>query len=219
MMIYTLLKILLGFLLVFIGLHTLIRIVRHFYKFPIPSAFVSLIDNPFRRRIQPPDETAASHGIQPGMKVLEVGPGNGTYSLAAARRIGPEGKLVTIDIEPSVIERVQGVFKNAGMHTIEVRTADVFALPFEASTFDLVTMIAVIGEIPTPERALAEFHRVLKPDGLLAFSELLLDPDYPLSRSLTNLVESAGFRLKRKAGNFFCYTLVFDKDNPITSEG
>ena len=51
--------------------------------------------------------------------------------------------------------------------------------------FDAVYMIAVIGEIPEPERAMHEFHRVLSPSGTLVFSELLLDPDYPLASTLS----------------------------------
>jgi len=68
-------------------LHTLIRVIRHFYKFPMPQWMANAIDNPFRRRIQPPEETAIRHGIQPGMRVLEVGPGNGTYTLGASRQV------------------------------------------------------------------------------------------------------------------------------------
>jgi ArsR family transcriptional regulator len=67
------------------------------------------------------------------------------------------------------------MISKAGKNNIEARTADVFALPFEAGSFDLVILIAVIGEIPTPDQAMAEFHRVLKPDGRLVFSELILD--------------------------------------------
>ena len=44
-------------------------------------------------------------------------------------------------------------------------------------------MITVIGEIPVPERALREFYRVLNPGGTLAFSEVLMDPDYPRAHS------------------------------------
>jgi ubiquinone/menaquinone biosynthesis C-methylase UbiE len=72
-------------------------------------------------------------------------------------------------------------------------------------------MITVIGEIPEPVRAMREIHRVLKPSGTLAFSELLMDPDYPLERTLVRQAAQAGFRLKRKVGNFFAYTLVFEK--------
>ncbi|MBN2556410.1 MAG: methyltransferase domain-containing protein [Anaerolineales bacterium] len=203
--------ILIGLPLAFLIYHTLVRIIRHFYKFPIPEFLVGLIDNPLRRKIQPPDRTADWHGIEPGMTVLEVGPGSGTYTLAAGRRIGPEGKLITIDIESKVIARLQERLQAEGITNIDARTADVFNLPFEDGSFDAAYMIAVIGEIPAPERAVTEFQRVLKPDGTLAFSELFLDPDYPLPSTLERLARQHGFRLKRKLGNFFCYTLQFEK--------
>lgn len=192
-------------------LHTFVRVVRYFYKFPMPQWMANAIDNPFRRKIQPPDETTMRHGIQPGMRVLEVGPGNGTYTMGAARRIGPEGELVTIDIEPKMIERVQRRVAAEKVSNIDARVADVYDLPFEDTSFDLIYMIAVINEIPDIPRALAEFHRVLKPSGTLVFSELFMDPDYPLSAALTRKVQGAGFKLKEELGNFFYYTLIFEK--------
>ncbi|MBN2471157.1 MAG: nitroreductase family deazaflavin-dependent oxidoreductase [Anaerolineae bacterium] len=207
----TVMRVLIGLPLLLLSLHTLARIVRAFYKFPIPSFLVGLIDNPLRRRIiQPPEDMPLRHGIQPGMSVLEIGPGSGTYTLAHARHIGLEGKLLTIDIEPKVIELVQQKIAAAGATNVEARVADVFALPFEDGTFDAVYAMSVIGEIPTPERALVEFHRVLKPGGTLAFSEILPDADYPLAGRLTRRVSHYGFRLRKKTGNFFRYTLVFE---------
>jgi uncharacterized protein len=206
-----LLYILLGLPLLAIILHTLIRIVRHVYKFPMPEFAANIIDNPLRRRIQPPDETAIRHGIEPGMTVLEVGPGNGTYTVATARRVGERGKLITIDIEPKMIERVEKRAALEGLENIEARVADVYELPFEEGYFDVVYMIAVIGEIPDPERAMREFHRVLSPEGALVFSELVLDPDYPRAQTLVRLANGAGFRLRKKVGNFFYYTLIFEK--------
>ena len=73
-------------------------------------------------------------------------------------------------------------------------------------------MITVIGEIPDPEKAAREFFRVLKPSGTLAFSEIIPDPDYPLARTLISLAEKAGFRPKKRMGNFFSYTLLFEKE-------
>ena len=205
-------RVLLAIPLVLIAYHTLVRIVRHFYKFPIPEFLADLIDNPLRRRFQPPYETAVRHGLEPGMSVLEVGPGNGTYTLGAAQRIGADGRLVTVDIEPRMIERVRQRVAAAGVVNVEAKVADVCDLPFDDGTFDVVTMIAVIGEIPEPVRALQEFHRVLAPAGTLVFSELLVDPDYPLASTLMRWAASAGFRLKAKLGGLFYYTLIFEKD-------
>lgn len=199
-----------GFPLLFILLHTIIRTIRHFHKFPMPEFLANLIDNPLRPRIQPPEKMPIPHGITPGVTVLEVGPGNGRYSIETARRVGEHGQLITIDIEPKMIERVQLRAAAEGITHLEARVADVYDLPFEDDMFDVVYMITVIGEIPTPERAMLEFHRVLKPSGHLAFSELLMDPDYPRVKSLIQKAERTGFRLKKKLGNFFSYTIIFE---------
>lgn len=208
----TLLYLVTGLLLVLLVFLTFVRIVRHFYKFPMPSFLASLIDNPLRRRIQPPDRMALRHHIEPGMTVLEIGPGNGTYTLATARRVGDHGKVVALDIEPKMVERVIRRAQAEGVTNIEAWVADVYQLPFEDGIFDAVYMIAVIGEIPHIERALMELKRVLSPSGTLAFSELLPDPDYPLAETLIRKVTSSGFSLMNKLGNVFSYTLVFGKD-------
>ncbi|MCU0487204.1 MAG: class I SAM-dependent methyltransferase [Anaerolineales bacterium] len=192
-------------------LHTTVRIIRHFHKFPMPEFLANLIDNPLRRKIQPPDEMPLRHGLEPGMRVLEVGPGNGRYTLSAARWLGEAGKLVTVDIEPKMIERVLRRAQQEGLTNLEARVANVYELPFENSSFDAVYLITVIGEIPEPVRAMREFYRVLKPSGTLAFSELIMDPDYPSAQPLIHQAAQAGFRLKRKTGSFFSYSLVFEK--------
>jgi tRNA A58 N-methylase Trm61 len=125
-----LIRALLAIPLLLIVLHTLVRIVRHFHKFPIPEFMADLIDNPLRRRFQPPYETAVRHGLELGMTVLEVGPGNGTYTMGAAQRIGASGRLVTVDIEPRMIERMRRRASATGVANIEAKVADVYALPF-----------------------------------------------------------------------------------------
>src|SRR3990170_6952043 len=104
-MLLAFLYILLALPLAVLVLYTLVRIVRYFHKFPMPEFLANAIDNPLRRRIQPPDETPRRHAIEPGMTVLEVGPGNGTYTMATARALGAQGRLITVDIEPKMIER------------------------------------------------------------------------------------------------------------------
>lgn len=208
----SLIIIIFGILVFALLLHTIIRIVRHFYKFPMPQFAANLIDNPLRRRFQPPEDMPLRHGVTAGMRILEIGPGNGTYTMATATQVGKRGKVITVDIEPKMIQWVETRVQREGVRNIEARVADVFELPFDPGYFDMVYMIAVIGEIPTPERALKEFHRVLSPTGTLAFSEILMDPDYPRAQWLISLANEAGFQVKDKIGNFFYYTLIFGKD-------
>jgi ubiquinone/menaquinone biosynthesis C-methylase UbiE len=210
-MISALIKFILRLFLILLSYHTMVRIVRHFYKFPMPEFMANLIDNPLRRKIQPPSEMPARHGIEPGMTVLEVGPGNGRYTIEAARRVGSTGKVIAVDIEPKMIERVMKRAEAEKVTNLEARTADVYHLPFYDGTFDAIYMITVISEIPEPVRAMREFYRVLSPSGTLAFSEMLTDPDYPLAQTLVRQASQANFRLKKKLGGFFSYTLVFKK--------
>jgi ubiquinone/menaquinone biosynthesis C-methylase UbiE len=200
-----------GLFLILLTWHSLVRLIRHFYKFPMPEFLANLIDNPLRRRIQPPAEMPIRHGVEPGMTVLEVGPGNGRYTLELARRVGDKGKVISIDIEPKMIARVTQRAQTEGVRNLEAKTANVYDLPFEDGTFDAACMITVIGEIPEPLRAMRAIHRVLKPSGTLAFSEAFMDPDYPLQRTLVRQAAQTGYRLKRKVGNFFAYTLLFEK--------
>jgi ubiquinone/menaquinone biosynthesis C-methylase UbiE len=212
-MLQVLVYLVLGLFLLPVILHTIVRLIRYFYKFPMPEFLANLIDNPLRRRIQPPSDMPIRHGIEPGMTVLEVGPGNGRYTIETARRVGSAGRVIAIDIEPKMIERVLQRAHAEGVTNLDAKVADVYNLPFEDSMFDAICMITVISEIPEPERAMREFHCLLSPSGTLAFSELLTDPDYPLAQTLVRKASQANFRLKKKLGNFFSYTLVFEKQS------
>ncbi len=198
--------------LVVLGWLAFVRVVRYFYKFPMPQFMAPLIDNPFRRRFQPPEEMAWRHGIQAGMRVLEVGPGNGRYTLAAAQAVGDDGRVVAVDIEPKMIQRLQQTLLQAGMGNVDGLIADVYALPFRNDTFDAVYLITVIGEIPEPVRAMQEFRRATTSDGTLAFSEFFPDPDYPTRGGLVRRAAQADFVPSYRAGSWFAYTQVFVKE-------
>src|SRR4030042_5237048 len=97
----------------------------------MPEFLANLSDNPLRRKIQPPSEMPIRHGIEPGMTVLEVGPGNGRYTVEIARRVGNTGKVITVDIEPKMIERVTQRAQAERITNLEARKANVYALPFD----------------------------------------------------------------------------------------
>lgn len=201
-----------GFVLAILGWILFLRIARIFYKGPMPHFMADLIDNPIRRRIvQPPDEMALRHGLRPGMTVLEIGPGNGRYTAAAARWVGYAGKVVAVDTQPEMILRTQRRMLAEGIQNVDAHLGDVYHLNYPDGTFDAAYMITVIGEIPEPERALAEIYRVLKPGGTLACSELLPDPDYPLPNTIIRWAVPVGFYVKERTGSLFSYTLVLEK--------
>ena len=210
--IFSLIKWLLIALFVYLFfVEVVLRIVRRFYRLPIPAYVARLIDNPVRRRIQPPEMIAEWLGAGEGMSILEIGPGPGTFTFAVARRVGEAGCVYAIDIQDSIVNVLREKVEMRGISNISVRQASAYTLPFSNQYFDRIYMVAVLGEVPDKQRALSEFKRVLKDDGLLAIGEFLPDPDYPRRKTVTTWCQESGFILVKQHGNFLHYLLLFKK--------
>jgi len=192
-------------------METLGRLVRRHWQFPIPYFFTQLIDNPVRRRlIQPPRQVADRMMLEPGMTVVEVGPGKGSYTLEVARRVAP-GTVYASDISSFVVERLRERAEREGIGNVEARIDNVHSFSFGDDTVDRVLMIATLGEIPDPVAALRECRRILRSGGLVCLSELLPDPDYPLRGTEKRWASEAGLVLDGEYGSFFVYQLHFKK--------
>ena len=189
----------------------LVRIVRMFVHFPIPSFLAQFLDNPIRRMLQPPATVVDWIDIREGMRVLEIGPGPGTFTIEAARRAGDNGRIFAVDIQPVVITRLDERLKRDEITNVRAEVASAYQLPYRNGFFDRVFMITVLGEIPDKRRALLEIKRVLKDDGLLAVGEFLPDPDYPRRETVFNWCRSARFELVGRYGGLWHYVLTFKK--------
>ena len=188
------------------------KIIRRFYKFPLPAFATRLIDNAWRRKvIQKPRIIADRLDLKPGMIVLEIGPGKGSYTKAVAEAILPDGLVYAVDIQQKVIDRLQKRIKDEKITNIIPKVEDVYNLSFIDNTFDRIFAIACLPEIPDPVKALKECKRVLKNEGIISFSELLPDADYPLRRTEKKWAKEAGLEFLEGFGNFFVYQLNFIK--------
>jgi ubiquinone/menaquinone biosynthesis C-methylase UbiE len=210
-----LLLILLGIIsgLVFFWLFPLKLISRLAARFghsaPCPASFSWLVNNPIRRRYMRPILDRV--GIRPGERVLELGPGPGAFTVDVARRVGPGGQIVAVDIQPEMIAQVKARVQRAGLTNVEAHVASAYDLPLGDDSVDCAFLVTVLPEIPDRGRALAELHRVIRPGGWLSITEEFFDPDYLFVCETIRLVEAAGFRLERRFGNFWIYTLNFRK--------
>ena len=181
---------------------------------PCPASLPWLVDNPLRRPCVHP--VLDRVGIRPGERVLELGPGPGLFTVEAARRVGPTGRLIAVDIQPRMIAQVEKRVREAGLTNVETHIADAHYLPLEDESVARAFLVGVLPEIPDQARALAELRRVLKPDGLLSVTEEFLDPDYPFVFETIRRVEAAGFSPERRFGNFWRYTVNFRKNDEVT---
>jgi ubiquinone/menaquinone biosynthesis C-methylase UbiE len=129
----------------------------------------------------------------------------------ASRRAGNEGLLYAVDIQPEMIEQVKEKIRNAGVDNVTTYVASAYELPLPDVSIDRAYLVTVMTEIPDQDRALEEVRRVLKSGGILSITEEFLDPDYPFSFETIRRVQKHGFRLEKKSGNFWIYTLNFKK--------
>ena len=174
---------------------------------PCPSSLAWAMDNPLRRPFK--RITLDRVGIRPGECVLELGPGPGAFTVDAARRVGPEGQLIAVDIQPEMTAMVEARVREAGLENVKNHTRSAYDLPLEDDSVDRAFLITVLPEIPDRARALAELHRVLKPGGVLSITEEFTDPDYRFPGETLRAVEAAGFYLENRYGNFWSYTINF----------
>lgn len=203
--------ILIFFIACFVFSQVVVRIIRQFYQFPIPAFLARLIDNPIRRKIQPPKAIAEWIGAKEGMSILEIGPGTGTFTFEVAKKVGKDGHVSTIDIQEPIISALKKKIEKMGVENISARQASAYELPFPDENFDRVFMVTVLGEIPDKRKALCEIRRVLKDDGLLAIGEFLPDPDYPKRETVIGWCKESGFALFEQYGNLLHYLLTFKK--------
>jgi len=187
------------------------RVVKHYVHYPIPAFAVRFIDNPIRRLMQPPKDVVQWIGIEAEMSVLEIGPGPGTFTFEAAKRVGEQGNLVTVDIQPSVVSRLSNRLRAKGMTNVTPVVASAHNLPFSNNAFDRVFLVGVLGEIPDKNKTLSEVKRILKNEGLLAIGEVLPDPDYPRRRSVISWCSDSGLEFFSANGGLVHYLLTFKK--------
>ena len=199
---------------IFLVWQILFRIIRKTIPFPAPAFIGIFLDSDLRRRIQSPAGVIKGSGITIGQRVLEIGCGSGGFTTFVARTVGPNGHVEALDIQESMLSQLEkklALPENQDIQNITLHKASAYELPFEDEILDLVYMITVLPEIPDQLRALQEIMRVLKPGGILAVSELLLDPDYPLKAATARRGEKAGFLVEGFYGNFWTYTVRFSK--------
>jgi SAM-dependent methyltransferase len=103
--------------------------------------------------------------IGQGQRVLDVGCGTGVVARTAARRVGPEGRVVGLDINPRMLAVARRVAPE-----IEWRHGDAGDLPFDDGAFDVVVSQFAAMFFPDPALALGEMWRVLAPRGRLAIA-------------------------------------------------
>jgi arsenite methyltransferase len=119
--------------------------------------------------------------IRPGERVMDVGCGAGIDSLIAAKKVGPDGRVIGVDMSPSMLKKARFAAHEAGLNNVEFRVGYAESLPIDECWADVVISNGVLNLMPDKDTALQEMSRVLKPGGRLQIGDILVQKTVPES--------------------------------------
>jgi SAM-dependent methyltransferase len=127
------------------------------------------VGNPVRYAFLRPDEV-----------VLDIGSGGGIDTILAARRVGPGGKAIGLDIVPDMRDRARAHAAEAGVEAwTEFRLGEMEQIPLPDASVDVVISNGVLNLSARKSRALAEIFRVLRPGGRISMADLTVEGELP----------------------------------------
>jgi arsenite methyltransferase len=115
--------------------------------------------------------------LRPGETVLDLGSGAGADVLISARRVGPAGKAIGLDMTDEMLALARANAEKAGAANVEFRKGYIEDIPLADATVDVVISNCVINLAADKRKVIAETARVLRPGGRFAVSDVIADED------------------------------------------
>lgn len=122
-----------------------------------------------------PEEVLDAMGLEPGDVVADIGVGSGYFARRIARRVGPDGKVYGVDIQPEMLDILRERARQEGIDNIEPVLGEPDDPKLPPGAIDWMILVDVYHEISEPAVMLARMRQALAPDGRIALLEYRLE--------------------------------------------
>jgi SAM-dependent methyltransferase len=171
--------------------------------------------------------------LTPGQTVLDLGSGGGIDVLLSARRVGPTGKAIGLDMTDEMLALARRNAAEAGVANVEFVKGEIEALPLPDASVDVIISNCVVNLSPDKDAVLREAYRVLRPGGRFAISDVVTQGE-PLPVALqadmaswtgciAGALEEGDYRAKLAAAGFgeieVVVTQVYSQDDAASAGG
>jgi arsenite methyltransferase len=173
--------------------------------------------------------------LVPNERVVDLGSGSGMDAFVAARNVGPEGRVVGVDMTDAQLEKARRLAAAAGFGNVAFRTAYIEETGLESGSFDCIISNGVINLAPDKARVFREVSRLLRPGGRLAIADIVTEKPLPegvvcnadlwaaciggaaQSDEYRGAIEAAGLRVERMEENTE-YHFISDRAKRATTK-
>lgn len=171
------------------------------------------IDNPLRRLLHNPEKILAPY-LRPGMTVVDIGCGMGIFSIAAAKLVGDQGRVIAVDLQQQMLDVLRKRAEKAGVAgRIQLQRCEATRLGV-AGPADFALAFAMVHEVPDRQSLLQEVHCLLRPGAKFLVAEPRIHVSNRFFQETLAMAGEIGLRVEAEPSIRRCHAALLRAESP-----